>query len=289
VAGGAFLLVGLAVILSLARNEPGRKKPPRKEEDHPVAVPTPTKKTSVKVDDAWLKEVAAMSAEKQVDVVAAKLKELNTGFDGKVVPGVDGGVVTSLEFLTDNVTDISPVRALPRLRALVCSGTLGKGQFADLSPLKGMRLTNLFFSATRVSDLSPLKGMNLRDLYFWGTPVADLSPLKDMKLTALDCGSTKVSDLAPLKDMKLTVLHFPNTAVSDLSPLKGMSLTNLNCADTKVSDLSPLTGMPLKQLWCDFKLERDAEILRSIKTLEKINGKPAKEFWKEVEAREKRP
>jgi len=43
--------------------------------------------------------------------------------------------------------------------------------------------------------------------------------------------------------------------------------------------------MPLKELGCDFKAERDVEILRSIKTLEKINDKPAKEFWKEVDAK----
>jgi hypothetical protein len=67
--------------------------------------------------------------------------------------------------------------------------------------------------------------------------------------------------------------------VADLTPLRGMSLTHLDCRTTKVSDLSPLRGMPLKALWCDFNLERDAEILRSLKTLELINGKPAKEFW----------
>jgi hypothetical protein len=42
--------------------------------------------------------------------------------------------------------------------------------------------------------------------------------------------------------------------------------------------------MPLKELRCDFKPERDADILRSIKTLEKINDKPAAEFWKAVDA-----
>ena len=31
--------------------------------------------------------------------------------------------------------------------------------------------------------------------------------------------------------------------------------------------------------------ERDAEILRSIKTLEKINGKKPVEFWKEADAK----
>jgi hypothetical protein len=43
--------------------------------------------------------------------------------------------------------------------------------------------------------------------------------------------------------------------------------------------------MPLKELFCDFKPERDTEVLRSIKTLETINGKPAGEFWKEVEGK----
>jgi hypothetical protein len=51
-----------------------------------------------------------------------------------------------------------------------------------------------------------------------------------------------------------------------------------------VTDLSPLKGMPLKELHCDFKPERDAEILRSITTLERINDKPAREFWAEVGA-----
>ena len=68
--------------------------------------------------DAWLKQVAALPAEKQVEAVAAKLKELNPGFDGKVTHTIENGVVTELQFLTDNVTDISPVRALTGLQEL---------------------------------------------------------------------------------------------------------------------------------------------------------------------------
>jgi hypothetical protein len=52
-----------------------------------------------------------------------------------------------------------------------------------------------------------------------------------------------------------------------------------------VSDLSPLKSMPLKYLDVDFNPERDAAILRSIQTLERINGKPTAEFWKAVAAR----
>jgi hypothetical protein len=54
-----------------------------------------------------------MPAEKQVKAVAKKLQELNPGFDGKVTPTIDFLDVTGLAFVTDNVTDISPVRALP--------------------------------------------------------------------------------------------------------------------------------------------------------------------------------
>jgi hypothetical protein len=58
-----------------------------------------------------------------------------------------------------------------------------------------------------------------------------------------------------------------------------------------VSDLSPLKGMPLKALKCDFKPERDAEILPSIKTFAKINDKPAAQFWKDLATKtpEKKP
>ena len=72
--------------------------------------------------------------------------------------------------------------------------------------------------------------------------------------------------------------------VSDLSPLVGMPLEGIRLDGTLVSDFTPLKDMPLKTLILDFKPERDTELLRSIKTLETINGKPVAEFWKEVEA-----
>jgi hypothetical protein len=43
--------------------------------------------------------------------------------------------------------------------------------------------------------------------------------------------------------------------------------------------------MPLKELSWDFQRERDPEILRSLTTLERINDKPAADFWKEVDGR----
>ena len=45
----------------------------------------------------------------------------------------------------------------------------------------------------------------------------------------------------------------------------------------RVGDLSALRGMPLKRLHCDFDPKRDAEVLRSIPTLETVNDRPAAE------------
>ena len=66
------------------------------------------------VDDAFIKEVAALPAEQQVARVIAKLKELNPGFDpvaAKETHKIDNGAVTELAFKTEHVADISPVRA----------------------------------------------------------------------------------------------------------------------------------------------------------------------------------
>ncbi len=209
------------------------------------------------LDDPWHKQVAAMTPAKQVEAVAARLKERNPGFTGKVeLRKVEGGMVTEISFHAGGVFDISPVRALVGLKVFTCP--YGR-KLSDLSPLKDMKLTSLFCGETQV---------------------ADLTPLKDMKLTSLICNTTQVSDLSLLKGMPLTHLDCRDTPVADLTPLKDMKLTSLICDRTSVTDLSPLKGMPLKDLWCNFKPERDAEILRSIKTLKTINGKPAKEVLK---------
>ena len=177
------------------------------------------------------------------------------------------------------VSDLSPLTELP-LTDLACSNT----PVNDLSPLSGMALASLRCDSTQVATLSPLRGMALRDLGFSNTQVSDLSPLEGMSLNGLACYLTPVSDLFPLEGMPLTTLVCYGTQVTDLSPLKGMPLTSLFCNDTRVCDLSPIKDLPLKVLSCDFKATRDAEVLRSIKTLETINGKPAAEFWKEVDA-----
>jgi hypothetical protein len=276
----------------------------------------------------WVKVTAALKPAEQVREVERKLKELNAGFNEPIKWEYEGdGAVASFLVESDNVADLSPLRALPRLAYVSCSGSwLRKGRLADLSclrglhlkglvcvrsqiedltpledmpltsvacsatrvkdlsPLRGKVLTGLNCNSTQVADLSPLKGMPLSELQCMGTPVVDLEPLRGMKLTKLNCEGTRVRDLAPLAGMPLESLYMGGTEVTDLSPLKGMPLCQLHCRHPGGLDLTPLLGLPLKELNCDFRPERDAALLRSIKTLEKINGKPAAEFWKAIDA-----
>src|SRR5262249_5283423 len=83
--------------------------------------------------------VAGMPAEQQVRAVARRLKELNPAFDGTVTPTVENGVVTGLRFLTEDVDDISPVRALRGLQELASYGTYPKtGKLRDPIPLRAL-------------------------------------------------------------------------------------------------------------------------------------------------------
>jgi hypothetical protein len=270
----------------------------------------------------WMKEVAALPAEKQVEAVAKKLQELNPGYDGKVTgffwdhtPRVENGVVTEFGFNPEDVTDISPVRALERLRSLRCAGIwngrvkkfsdlsplkgmpltsidLTDTSVADLSPLQGMKLVNLSFRRTWVNDLWPLKGMPLTEINVSETGVSDLSPLKGMPLTCLRCFCHPVSDLSPLKGMSLTVVDLLETNVSDLSPLKGMPLTVVVCNETPVSDLSPLEGMNLTDVGFTPKnITKGLDVIRKMKSLKAIGPGwnkrfPPDEFWKKYDAGE---
>ena len=240
----------------------------------------------------WMKDVAAMPAEKQVEAVAKKLQELNPGFDGKATHKIEGGVVTELQFVTDNLTDISPVRALVDLKTLECGSYAIRGILSDLSPLEGMHLTSFGCGETRVAALTSLKGMLLTDLRCWHTAVSDLSPLQGMPLWNLECQGTTITDLSPLAGMPLNRLNFGGTKVSDLLPLAGMPLRRLRCAGTKVFDLSPLQGMNLSDVaFTPKNITKGLDAIRQMKSVTKIgidfnDQQLPQEFWKKYDAGE---
>jgi len=138
----------------------------------------------------WIADTRKLPAEKQLEQVKAKLKERNPELDiGQVEAKIVGGQVAVLSLPAATVTDLAPVRALPELRLLNCSGTPAQpGKLSDLAPLAGLtRLDKLYISRTQVADLMPLRTLRLVFLHCQATPVQDLSPVKHMPLQELGC------------------------------------------------------------------------------------------------------
>ncbi len=180
----------------------------------------------------WVKDVQAMSAEKQIEAVSKKLVELNPGFDGKLTgweqsatPRIENGIVTELGFSTNNVSDISPVRALTGMKSLSCPGSgRGKGRLSDLLPLQGMALRKLNCGYTTVLDFSPLRGMPLLYLGCFSTELSDLSPLVDCQsLEVLGVPGTKVT----VADVTALQKALPKCKIEWDNPAKATPLSNL--------------------------------------------------------------
>jgi hypothetical protein len=240
---------------------------------------------------AWEKSVAALPVEKQVEAVQRRLRELNPEFRGNVEGSIRDGKVWWLGFLSDRVTDISPVRALKGLESLGCGGSAPrKGRLSDLTPLRGLRLVYLNCTESQVSDLEPLRGMPLEYLHCQGTGVDSLSPLEGRKLVSLTIQGTPVSDLSPLRGMPLKWLDLAEVrGVTDLFPLEGMPLEYLNMTGAAVDDLHSVSSLKsLRWLVLDgtrittleplrpLRLERISLLHTGVTDLTPIQGMPLK-------------
>ncbi|MFA5190905.1 MAG: protein kinase [Verrucomicrobiia bacterium] len=204
--------------------------------------------------DSFIAEIAALPAEEQIKRVVKQLQRLNPGFDGQATPIIESDRVIGLTFSSVAVMDISPLRALPHLRRLYCSGDKDKPSVSNLSPLRGLRLETLDCGDTQVGDLSPLMGM----------------PLQELR-----CSTTRVSDLSPLKNAPLNRLDIFHTSVSDLSPLANSPLRWFNCKTTRVQDLAALRNTPMEELHCDASLVQQHDtVLRAIPSLKVVNAQP---------------
>ncbi|MCJ8332323.1 MAG: hypothetical protein MJH11_20360 [Lentisphaeria bacterium] len=127
------------------------------------------------------------------------------------------------------------------------------------------------------------------NLYIVKLPIPKLkniNALKGFPIVFLSLKDTQVSNLTALQGMPLTVLDLYYTNVSDISILKSLPLTNLHLDGCYIQDISVLKELPIKVLHLPISVN-DIEFLRSIKTLTKINGKDAEEFWEEYQKSKK--
>jgi serine/threonine protein kinase len=253
----------------------------------------------------WMARVAGLPADKQVEAVVERLKQRNPGFVGRVKSATRDGKVVRLELRSDHVVDLSPLRALPDLEWLACSGSgPGTGRLQDLTPLQGLPLVRLDVSDTQVADLSPLRGLKLDTLILRNTRIIDLKPLEGMPLCDLFLSGTRVRDLTALQGLRtLRVLDVSSIPVTTLEPLRGIPIATLDCSWTSIKNLEPLRGSILNRLAMQATPVRDLSVLGSLKhlasleidpdhpelsllqnipSLERINFKTPEQFWKEI-------
>lgn len=210
---------------------------------------------------AFFDHVAKLPVDEQAAAVAAKLKEINPGYDGAFKHRVEDGQVTAFMFGSTHIVDLWPVRALPAVQELHCGGREEESKLSDLSPLQGLPLRTLWCGKSGVADLSPLRGMPLKQIHVNSTRVQDISPLAGMPLELINGDETSIKDLTPLKGMPLQYLFCGRTAVEDLSPLQGLPLKMFRCDTTPVTDISPLRGMKLNELDISRTIISDLSVL----------------------------
>jgi Leucine-rich repeat (LRR) protein len=170
-------------------------------------------------------------------------------------------------FGNPNLSDLSPLQNLTRLRTLVLNST----SVIDLQPINNLRnLIELDLNNTSVVDLTPLRELrNLRALSLSNTPVTDISVLSELPaLHTISLNGTQISNIEPIGRRKyiysldvsrtrtasleaiahLTTspyyLDIAETQITDLSPIKNFkNLKSLDLSRTNISDLSPISGL----------------------------------------------
>ncbi|MBM4041706.1 MAG: DUF1080 domain-containing protein, partial [Planctomycetes bacterium] len=181
------------------------------------------------------------------EVLHAALKGKNPDYTGQGKWKAVGANLEDMVLKGCNVADLSPLKGMKITGQLDCA----QNRIRDLGPLAGMPLSHLVCSQNQIADLSPLKGMGLLVLSCAANQVADLAPLDGMKLQWLDCAGNRVRDIAPLKGMPLERLDCGGNQLADLSPILALKeLRHLDCSRNPIAALPPLKGTSLVFLEC---------------------------------------
>jgi serine/threonine protein kinase/formylglycine-generating enzyme required for sulfatase activity/Leucine-rich repeat (LRR) protein len=245
----------LARIPSGAASSEAKTPPPDTKPTVEVAPPAPT------AHDKWLKAVALLPLGQQGPALAAKMKEQRPGFEDAFLKAI-------------------PAMAAERQTIMVDIWLKKrKPAFADLADawLKAIPAMSAESQATLVDawlkERKPAFA-GLEDAWFKAIPsmsadaqaVLVVAWLKERNPTFEGTVTHKI------EGGMVTSLEIPSPAATDLSPLRALSgLKTLTCRST---------------VGWDNKAESDAALLRSLRALQTINGKPAAQFWKDAEAKQ---
>ena len=149
---------------------------------------------------------------------------------------------------TPNISDLSPLVKLPKLRWLDFGG-FPAPDFSPLADIKSLRkLTFHDGGINHISQLAELTELTFLDIAYNRSLIPDLSSIT--KLTNLEifvantCGISDITPLAALTKLKHLDLH--NNSISDVSPLaKLVNLEIVKLYGNLISDISPLESSPI--------------------------------------------
>ena len=153
---------------------------------------------------------------------------------------------TGVNIAGNQIEDLSPLAALPRLRELSAEDNL----ITSLEPLRGCRhLEELDVARNRLRSLSGVEALEgLVELCLKGNEVEDLGPLTGKtRLESLYAGQNRIRSLEPLRRLpRLRALRIEGNRVTDLSPLADCpELRVLICfANPGLTGLMQLVDLP---------------------------------------------
>ncbi len=142
------------------------------------------------------------------------------------------------------LANLDGVQSLTELRTLETNSNA----IADLTPLKGLKLTTLLAFNNKITDLTPVGSITtLTELNVHTNPLSSLDPLATLtalsKLNARSAGLTSVGPLPTLP--AITVIDLSKNPLTDASRLRtAVTLTDVGLDTTGLTDASWLADLP---------------------------------------------
>jgi Leucine-rich repeat (LRR) protein/AraC-like DNA-binding protein len=158
------------------------------------------------------------------------------------IQGTPEGLIINIKFC--GISDLSPLRGLP-VTQLDCDDN----NITSLEPLRGLKLTKLWCQRNQITDLSPIENMPLELLYASENQISSLECLKGMPLQRFACRNNKIRDLSPLAEMPLIFLDCSSNEIERLS-FVSTSLQKLRISNNRITDLNGLKNLSLIELDC---------------------------------------
>jgi hypothetical protein len=195
------------------------------------------------------------------------------------------------------IVDLAPLAGMPLEELSVATN-----RARDLGPLRDSKLQRLFLPLAHAHDLAPLARLPLRHLDLAHSGPRDLGPLAALPLESIRLLYAEVHHRSALYALKLQrindksaekfwqeqaelQLQFIRRELMRLNPsfdgqlratIQDGTLLELTTVTTQVLDLGPVrAARDLKRLWSIYDPQRHRDLLRSMATLQEINGQPA--------------